>query len=158
MRQEVIITVSCDSSEIQPYDTLRRMIEVMLEDFRECNIPKTGRIGVFKGRDRILEGETHRVEVEFPNRHLFVTVNFQDGEPFEIFTCGTKDTNSEYSANLEGYGRLVSKMLQFHIPILIIIDQLRGVQSEPFYHNGHQILSIPDAIAQVLSGEIKEDR
>ena len=61
-------------------------------------------------------------------------------------------------ADAEGIGRLTSLALRSGIPADEVVSQLKGIGgSEPTFHNGHLVQSIPDAIAFVLekyTGEV----
>ena len=83
---------------------------------------------------------------------LYITVNFADGcqTPFEVFVRVGHPDKCNY-AGTEIVARLISLSLQEGIPVESIIRQLRGITCCPTFGNGgHPILSIPDAIAQVL--------
>jgi ribonucleoside-diphosphate reductase alpha chain len=54
-------------------------------------------------------------------------------------------------ADAEAIGRLTSLALRSGIPAEEIVAQLKGIGgSEPTFHNGALIQSIPDAIAHIL--------
>ena len=65
-------------------------------------------------------------------------------------------------ADAEAIGRLASLALRSGIIPDKLVSQLKGIGgSEPIFHNGSLIQSIPDAIAQVLekySGEVSVNK
>ena len=56
------------------------------------------------------------------------------------------------SSQIESTGRLISLALRSGVKIDAIIKQISGIRCpNPIWHNGHQVLSCPDAIAKVLA-------
>jgi ribonucleoside-diphosphate reductase alpha chain len=81
---------------------------------------------------------------------LYITVTYFNGKPFEVF-CSIGKSGYSTMADAEGIGRLTSLALRSGIPAEEIVAQLKGIGgSEPTFHNGALIQSIPDAIAHVL--------
>lgn len=81
---------------------------------------------------------------------LYITVSHLDGKPFEVF-CSIGKSGYSTMADAEAIGRLTSLALRSGIPAEEIVTQLKGIGgSEPTFHNGALIQSIPDAIAHVL--------
>jgi ribonucleoside-diphosphate reductase alpha chain len=89
---------------------------------------------------------------------LYITVTYFNGKPFEVF-CSIGKSGYSSMADAEAIGRLTSLALRSGIPAEEIVNQLKGIGgSEPTYHNGALIQSIPDAIAQMLekhTGEVR---
>jgi ribonucleoside-diphosphate reductase alpha chain len=105
-------------------------------------------------RDSVLAGRTHQVETSYGR--LYVTFNRDaDGHLREVFFNIGK-AGSDVLATLEGYGRLLSLMLQnSEIPEEDIIKQLSGiVGSNPYGFGEKKVLSIPDAIAVAFKREL----
>jgi ribonucleoside-diphosphate reductase alpha chain len=100
-------------------------------------------------RPDILRGSTEKIRTGYGN--LYVTVNFKDNKPFEVFA---QIGHSGYStmADTEAVCRLISLGLRSGVPADQIVRQLRGIGgSSPVFSKGTKVTSIPDAIAQVLS-------
>ncbi|MGE5342729.1 MAG: adenosylcobalamin-dependent ribonucleoside-diphosphate reductase [Candidatus Omnitrophota bacterium] len=91
---------------------------------------------------------------------LYITISSFGGKAFEVF-CSIGKSGYSTMADAEAIGRLISLALRSGIPTEEIVSQLRGIGgSEPTFHNGTLIHSIPDAIAQVLekqAGQVKID-
>jgi ribonucleoside-diphosphate reductase alpha chain len=105
-------------------------------------------------RESVLTGRTHQVQTSYGR--LYVTFNRDpEGKLREVFFNIGK-AGSDVLATLEGYGRLLSLMLQnSSIPEEDIIKQLSGiVGSNPFGFGENKILSIPDAIAVAFKREL----
>lgn len=87
---------------------------------------------------------------------LYITVTLFDGHPFEVF-CSIGKSGYSTMADAEAIGRLTSLALRSGIKAEEIISQLKGIGgSEPTFHNGMLIQSIPDAIAHVLEKQVGE--
>ena len=81
---------------------------------------------------------------------LYITVSHLNGKPFEVF-CSIGKSGYSTMADAEAIGRLTSLALRSGIPAEEIVTQLKGIGgSEPTFHNGALIQSIPDAIAHIL--------
>ncbi len=82
--------------------------------------------------------------------HLYLTVNEDEGKPFEIFATVGKSGKST-QAKTEAIGRLVSLCLRTGVDVKSIIGQIKGIGGEyAVFQKGGRVLSIPDAIARVL--------
>lgn len=99
-------------------------------------------------RPRLAAGITPRVETV--SGRMFVTVNVDENwRPFEIFLRVGKCGEVEH-AHLEGLARLVSYCLRIGGQIEGIIDQLRGITSDPVWDRGVLVRSAEDGVALVL--------
>lgn len=106
--------------------------------------------GYVKPRRRppLLSGRTVKIGTSYGN--LYLTLNFIDGQPFEVFATLGK-SGKDTQAHTEALGRLISLALRSDIPIDEIIKQLKGIGgSSPFLEGDALILSLPDAIARGL--------
>ncbi len=88
---------------------------------------------------------------------MYITINFdENGKPFEIFSQIGKAGGTE-AAHLEGLSRMISLCLRSGIDPNEIVDQLRGITSEPIWDKGTLIRSAEDAVAQVLARHLDEN-
>lgn len=103
-------------------------------------------------RPDFLPSTTHKISTGFGN--LYITISYLNGKPFEVFTSIGKSGYSTM-ADAEAIGRLTSLALRSGISTDQVVNQLKGIGgSEPTFHNGSLVQSIPDAIAQVLERQI----
>ena len=101
-----------------------------------------------KERPQTLEGFTSKMVTGMGN--LYVTVTEYKGNPFEVFATIGKSGKST-TAKTEAIGRLVSLALRSGVPVEKIVEQLKGICGEhPVFQKDGLVLSIPDAISQVL--------
>ncbi len=99
-------------------------------------------------RPQLAAGVTPRVETV--SGRMFVTVNVDENwRPFEIFLRVGKCGEVEH-AHLEGLARMVSYCLRIGGQVEGIIDQLRGITSEPVWDSGVLVRSAEDGVALVL--------
>jgi ribonucleoside-diphosphate reductase alpha chain len=109
-----------------------------------------------KPRPRMLRGETFQIGT--PLGTTFITVNVNGGdEPFEVF-LHTSKAGSETAAVSEAIGRLISYILRLSSPVspkerlAEVVRQLGGIGGgRPLGFGRHRVLSLPDAVAQVLA-------
>jgi ribonucleoside-diphosphate reductase alpha chain len=106
-------------------------------------------------RPEKLPSTTHKISTGLGR--LYITITYFSGKPFEVF-CSIGKSGYSTMADAEAIGRLISLALRSGISPDEIVSQLKGIGgSEPTFHNGSLIQSIPDAIAQVLekyTGEV----
>ena len=101
-----------------------------------------------KERPDTLEGFTSKMITGMGN--LYVTVTEFNGRPFEVFATIGKSGRST-TAKTEAIGRLVSLALRSGVHVEKIVGQLQGIGGEhPVFQKSGLVLSIPDAISQVL--------
>lgn len=99
-------------------------------------------------RPETLPSTTHKITTGLGN--LYITVSFFMGAPFEVF-CSIGKSGYSTMADAEAIGRLASLALRSGISTAEVVSQLKGIGgSEPTFHNGALIQSIPDAIALAL--------
>jgi ribonucleoside-diphosphate reductase alpha chain len=116
-----------------------------------------------KPRPRMLPGQTYRIGT--PLGTTFVTVNENGGEePFEVF-LHTSKAGSETAAVSEAMGRLISYILRLSSPVsprerlAEVVRQLGGIGGgRPLGFGAQRVLSLPDAVAQVLAEYLGEGR
>ena len=100
-----------------------------------------------------MHGSTYKVNTAYGN--LYVTVNEDASGPFEVFSQLGK-AGGFFGAQTEAICRMISLSLRCGIGIRDVIDQLKGIRGpDPVFHNGERILSLPDAIANVLETHLK---
>jgi len=102
-----------------------------------------------RNRPSALTGMTRRMPS--PLGDLYVTVNEDEqGRPFEVFATLGK-AGGAAMADVEAIGRLISLALRSGIPMSEVYRQMRGISCDRAVGVGaHKVLSVPDAIAQVL--------
>lgn len=103
---------------------------------------------VVKKRPDIVYGFTQKVDTGLGA--LYLTINEQDGKPFEVFATIGKSGKS-ITAKAEAIGRLVSLALRSGVEVRDIVEQLKGIGGEhPKFQKKILLQSIPDAVAWVL--------
>ncbi len=106
------------------------------------------------GRPDSLPSMTHKVNTGLGR--LYITISHFNQRPFEVF-CSIGKSGYSTMADAEAIGRLTSLALRSGISAEEVVSQLKGIGgSEPTFHNGALIQSIPDAIAQALEKHIGE--
>jgi ribonucleoside-diphosphate reductase alpha chain len=116
--------------------------------FSDKNSKKDGFMTMVKDRPETLEGFTTKIRTGMG--HLYVTVTEYKGRPFEVFATIGKSGKSTM-AKTEAIGRLISLALRSGVTVDNIVEQLKGIRGEhTVFHNGELVLSIPDAIGQIL--------
>ncbi len=103
---------------------------------------------VFDTRPNYLDGITQKKETHAGT--LYVTLNFHEGQPAEVFIRLGKAGDTQ-RAMTEAIARLCSAALQHGTPLRVLCKQLRGIsQVETFGFGEQRVLSVPDAVAQIL--------
>lgn len=105
-------------------------------------------------RPEVVMGATYKIKTGYGT--MFVTINHDEqGQPFEVFATIGK-AGGFFAAKSEAICRLISLALRSGIDVTTVIDQLKGIRGPmPSWGKNGQILSIPDAIAQVLEQHLK---
>lgn len=105
-------------------------------------------------RPERVAGVTYKVKTGYGT--MFVTVNHDDqNQPFEVFATIGK-AGGVFAEESEAICRLVSLALRAGIPVTDVIEQIRGIRGPmPAFGKNGMILSIPDAIGQVLVEHVK---
>ncbi len=107
-------------------------------------------------RPEVMQGSTYKIRTGYGN--MYVTINDDENDhPFEVFAHIGK-TGGFFSAKAEAICRLVSLSLRSGIDPQALIDNLKGIRgpSPVWGANGSMVLSMPDAVGQLLERHIKE--
>jgi len=104
-----------------------------------------------------IAGMTYKVITGYGN--MYVTINEDEfGDPFEIFTHIGK-SGGFFAAKAEAISRLISLALRSGIDAHEIVDQLKGIRGpNPAWGEKGMVLSMPDAIGQILDLHIKKNQ
>jgi len=103
-------------------------------------------------RPTSLEGSTHEIKTGFGS--LYVTINYNEGKPFEVL-CNIGKSGASENAKAEAVGKLISLALSCGIPLEHIIERIDGiVGSKSQYSEYGLVTSIPDAIAKILTNKV----
>lgn len=107
-----------------------------------------------KPRPEVLTGQTYKVKTGYGN--LYVTINNdENNEPFEIFATIGK-SGGFFQEQSEGICRLISLALRAGVSVDDIIQDLKGIRGPmPVLTNKGTVLSLPDAIGQILEEHMK---
>ncbi len=108
-------------------------------------------------RPEVLKGTTYKVNT--PYGSLYITINDDEqNRPFEVFATIGKN-GGFFAAQSESICRLVSLSLRAGVSPEEIVDQIKGIRGpDVSWHDGGQILSLPDAIAKILEKHITRDQ
>lgn len=107
-----------------------------------------------RNRPEVMTGRTYKVKTGYGN--LYITVNDDEyGAPFEVFATIGK-SGGFYQEVSEGICRLASLSLRSGIKVEEIITNLKGIRGPmPVYTNKGPVLSLSDAIGQILEEHAK---
>jgi ribonucleoside-diphosphate reductase alpha chain len=105
-------------------------------------------------RPMVMLGKTYKVKTGYGN--LYVTVNNdENGAPFEVFATIGK-SGGFFQEQSEGICKLISLGLRSGIKAEEIIKDLKGIRGPmPVMTESGTILSLPDAIGQILEEHVK---
>ncbi len=157
-------------SYLLAYETGCKGITIYRDGSREVQVLTTGkaekkkeevmaiRQPVYKReRPLVMHGTTYKVKTSYGD--LYVTINDDDeGKPFEVFANIGK-AGGFFAAKSEAICRLVSLALRAGIPPEEVIKQIKGIRGPmPSWSDGGMILSLPDAIAQILERHISREQ
>ncbi len=149
------------------YETACKGITIYRDGSRDIQVLTTGKSHKEKEKEQVtpsqpfykrerplvMKGATYKVNTSYGD--LFVTINDDDhGTPFEVFATIGK-AGGFFSAKSEAVCRLVSLALRSGIPAEEVIKQIKGIRGPmPSWSEGGMILSLPDAIAQIIERHI----
>ena len=104
-------------------------------------------------RTDVMSGRTYRVKTGYGN--LYITINDDElGAPFEVFASLGK-SGGFFQEQSEGLCRLISLSLRAGIKVEEVIKNIKGIRGPmPVMTNKGTILSLPDAIAQVIEEHV----
>lgn len=118
----------------------------------------TGARIIPRERPDVVHGSTYKIKTAYGK--LYVTINNDEtGAPFEIFSHLGK-AGGFFAAKAEAITRLMSLALRSGIDPEEIIEQLKGIRgpTPTWGEDGKMILSLPDAIAQILDKHIHREQ
>src|SRR3989344_4849184 len=109
-----------------------------------------------RSRPDVMKGFTYKVPTSYGS--LYITINEDEHGPFEVFGQMGK-SGSFFMAQLEAVCRLISLALRSGIEVNTVIDQIKGIRDpQPIWYEGGMILSLSDAIAQILEKHIRQGK
>ncbi|MBI2590064.1 adenosylcobalamin-dependent ribonucleoside-diphosphate reductase [Candidatus Berkelbacteria bacterium] len=108
-------------------------------------------------RPDVMRGTTYKMPTAYGS--MFVTINDDEkSQPYEIFTALGK-TGGFFAAKTEAISRLISLALRSGIRAEVVIDQIKGIRGpSPIWSENGMVLSLPDAIAQVMIRHIHREQ
>lgn len=146
-RVEQVLTTGVKESERKEEPTVQSQAVVA-----------TGVRIVPRERPDVIRGYTYRIKTAYGK--LFVTINDdEEGQPFEVFSHLGK-AGGFFAAKAEAICRLISLALRSGIDPEEIIDQIKGIRgpTPSWSEEGKMILSLPDAIAQILEKHLHREQ
>ncbi len=104
-------------------------------------------------RPEILQARSHRIQTGYGS--MTVTLGFDEKGPYEL-NAHLGKSGSDEAAQTEGLSRLSTLLLSVGVSPSLIFEQLRGIRCPKIaWDHGREVLSLPDAIAQVLQREFQ---
>lgn len=95
-----------------------------------------------------LNGRT--VQVETGRGRLYITLNYRTNTRlFEVFIAHGKAGGND-AAMAEALSRLITMNLRCGVDPFEVAKTLRNISDRPVYSGGKQIMSVPDAVAQII--------
>lgn len=106
-----------------------------------------------KTRPDSLPSETTKVETH--EGHFYVTITYKRKRPFEVFGALGKSNICE-KAWVEALSRSISVGLRHGVPARAYVEQLRGIECNPFPDEDGFVGSPADGIAKVLKSSLEK--
>ena len=107
-------------------------------------------------RPNKLTGQTCKIETSCGT--MYITINFNNDIPFEVFTMIGKAGGCA-SSQSEALGRLISLCLRAGIAPQHVVKQIRGITCHlPYGLGPKKVSSCPDAVAQALENILNLDK
>ncbi len=156
---ELMYKLGCKGGTIYRDGSRNEQVLSLKEDKKteevKHDVPHTEEAGkvVPRSRPETLVGKTYRMRTAYGN--LYITVNEDEkGQPFEVFAQIGK-SGGFFGGQAEAICRLASLALRSGIEIHELTEQLKGIRGpQVAFNEGGMILSLPDAIGQVLEKHI----
>jgi len=170
IEKSYMLSYKLDCKGITVYRDGSRTVQVLTTGTAEDK-KKEGEVSVISGpttvvatgikitpreRPDVIHGSTYRIKTAYGK--LFITINDDEkGQPFEIFSHLGK-AGGFFAAKAEAICRLMSLSLRSGVDPEEIISQLKGIRgpTPTWSDEGKMILSLPDAIAQILEKHINK--
>ena len=87
-----------------------------------------------KKRPKVLYGETHKITNHAKGYNLYLTINYNDGKPFEVFIDSSHTESVEF---IKAISRMASAMLRTtHFDLGFVAKELMKIHSDQGYHAG----------------------
>ncbi len=131
----------------------KQVLNRQLEKKEKVEAPQQSVKIVPRKRPEKIIGTTYKIATGYGN--LYVTINEDEKEePFEVFTHIGK-AGGFFSAKAEAISRLISLALRSGVDANEVVDQLKGIRGpQPLWDKDGIVLSLPDAIGQILEKHI----
>ncbi len=152
---ELMYKLGCKGGTIYRDGSRDQQVLMLKEDKKEHEEPHTEEAGkiIPRSRPEVLVGKTYRIRTAYGN--LYITINEdENGKPFEVFGTLGK-AGGFFAGQAEAITRLASLSLRSGIEVHELIDQLKGIRGpQVAWSEGGMILSLPDAIGQILEKHV----
>jgi len=153
------ITVYRDGSrQVQVLTTGVKTDEKKEEVMQTSAVVASGVHIIPRERPDVVHGSTYKIKTAYGK--LYVTINNDEtGAPFEVFSHLGK-AGGFFAAKAEAITRMISLALRSGIDPEEIISQLKGIRgpTPTWSEEGKMILSLPDAIAQILEKHLHREQ
>ncbi len=106
-------------------------------------------------RGKFTVGRTEKLQTA--DGTLYITINQDEYGLCEVFTNIGKH-GSDVASWSEAVGRLISLCLRSGVNLRSLVNQLRGITSNPIWQDGEQILSVPDAIGKAMARYLEANK
>ncbi|MBI5404733.1 MAG: ribonucleotide-diphosphate reductase subunit alpha, partial [Candidatus Kerfeldbacteria bacterium] len=150
------VTIFRDGSRDEQVLTTGKTVLVG-QDKAAIPVPATPEGFVPRERPGALIGATYKVNT--PYGSLYITINDDEtGRPFEVFATIGKN-GGFFAAQSESICRLVSLSLRAGVAPEEVVNQIKGIRGPDIsWHEGGQILSLPDAIGKIMEKHMNRNQ